>query len=347
MLDPFQSDGFGMAELTRAINILPNQYGRVLMSGLFTRRGINTRSILVEENNGVLNILPTQPVGAPGTTDRPDTRKVRNFSAFHVPHDGELLPQEYQGVRAFGQENQLETAAQKLNEKLQRMRRKHEITWEHMLMGALKGTVLDADGSTLVNLYTELGIVAKVIDFKLGTAGTDVKKKCREVVRHIEKNLRGEVMTGVKALVSEEFFDKLIDHVDVRESYLNWSAAAIASGSLAAGRSELNNGALIRQFPFGGMVFEEYVGEATDKDGNTRRFIAANEGHAYPLGTMESFELLDAPGDFIDTANTIGLPLYARQEPRKHNRGIDIHTQSNPLPMCYRPAILVKVHSSD
>jgi hypothetical protein len=36
-------------------------------------------------------------------------------------------------------------------------------------------------------------------------------------------------------------------------------------------------------------------------------------------------------------------PLYAKQEPRRFDRGTDLHTQSNPLPMCHRPGILVKV----
>ncbi|HNN17418.1 MAG TPA: major capsid protein, partial [Giesbergeria sp.] len=36
-------------------------------------------------------------------------------------------------------------------------------------------------------------------------------------------------------------------------------------------------------------------------------------------------------------------PLYAKQEPRKFDRGTDLHTQSNPLPMCHRPGVLVKL----
>ena len=49
-------------------------------------------------------------------------------------------------------------------------------------------------------------------------------------------------------------------------------------------------GAAVRMgFPFGGITFEEYRGQATDPDGTVRRFIAANEGHAFPLGTVETF----------------------------------------------------------
>ena len=201
-------------------------------------------------------------------------------------------------------------------------------------MGALKGNILDADGSTLYNLYNEFEITPKTVNFALGTAGTDVKKKCLEVVRHIEDNLKGEVMREVHCLVSSEFFDALTSHSKVKEAYERWQDGA-------ALRNDMRGG-----FPFGGIVFEEYRGQATDAEGTTRRFIAAGEGHCFPVGTMNSFVTYFAPADFNETVNTLGLPLYAKQTARKFDRGIEIHTQSNPLPLCLRPAVLVKVTAS-
>ncbi|MBU0994104.1 MAG: major capsid protein, partial [Proteobacteria bacterium] len=57
-------------------------------------------------------------------------------------------------------------------------------------------------------------------------------------------------------------------------------------------------------------------------------------------------ETLYSPADFIETANTFGMELYSKLEPRKFGRGMDLHTQSNPLPICYRPGILVKLTMS-
>lgn len=345
MLDPFKADGFSVLELTKAINIIPNNYGRIRMSGLFREKGVRVRTVAVEENNGVLNLLQTQPVGAPGTTDKRSTRKLRNFSIPHIPHDGELLPEEYDGIRAFGSESELDGAAQILNEKLERMRSKHAITLEHLMVGALHGRLLDADATEIVNYYTEFGISEVDVDFVLGTSTTDIEKKCRQVIREIEKNLKGEVMTGVKAYVDETFFDKLVAHAKVRETYLSWSAAEMLRNGQAAGRD--NTQAFVRQFPYGGMVFEEYPGTATDAAGNSRKFFAADTGRAFPIGTMNTFEVNYAPADFNETVNTIGQPVYAKMEERKFGRGWDIHTQSNPLPICYRPAVLVKVRSSN
>ena len=332
ILNPFAVDAFNMVSLTQAINILPNNYGRIRELNLMPGKGVRTRNIIVEEMNGVLNLLPTLPPGAPGTQNKMGKRKVRSFAIPHIPVDDVILPQEYEGLRAFGSETEQETLAKILNDHLQTGRNKFGITLEHLRMGALKGIILDSDGSTLFNLYTEFGISQKTVSFALNSSSTNVAAKCREVTRHIEDNLRGEVSTGVRCLIDEGFFDALIEHTSVKEVYLNHAAAV-----------EILGGDPRKEFKFGGITFEEYRGVATDLDGNSRQFIADNEGHAFPMGTMNSFETLFAPADFLETVNTIGIELYAKQEERKFGRGIDLHMQSNPLPICYRPGILVKV----
>lgn len=341
ILNPFNdNDAFTMVSLTQSINILPNQYGRVGQLGIFPDKGVRTRTIIVEEFNGVLNLLPTLPVGAPGTQNKLGKRTVRSFLIPHIPLDDAILPSEYEGIRAFGSETDTKALAQVMNDHLQTARNKFDITIEHLRMGALKGIILDADGSTLYNLYNEFGIEQKVVYFSLSTDSTDILGKCKEVVRHIEDNLKGEIYSGVRALCSREFFDALISHDEVAKYYINWQAAA----SLA------NNGTAPdprKGFKFGGITFEEYSGSATDKDGNIRRFIAEGEAHFYPEGTSQAFNTIYAPGDFIETVNTIGIPLYAKQVADPMGRRIDLHIQSNPLPICYRPALLVKGDDGD
>jgi hypothetical protein len=334
MINPFESSAFDMTSLTSAINLLPNMYGRTEELKLFPQKSVRTRNICVEERNGVLSLLPTQNPGAPATIAGSEKRKMRSFTIPHIPHDDVVLPEEIQGIRAFGSETEMQAMASVITDHLQAMRNRHAITLEHLRMGALKGIVLDADGSALVNLYTEFGITPKVVSFTLGTAGTDVKKKCLEVLRHIEDNLRGEYMSGIRCLVSPEFFDALTSHAKVKEAYERWQDGA-------AFRDDMRSG-----FTFGGITFEEYRGQATDPTGAVRRFIAEGEGHCFPIGTSESFVTYFAPADFNETVNTMGLPLYAKQCPRKFDRGTDLHTQSNPLPMCLRPGILVKLTAS-
>jgi hypothetical protein len=333
MNNPFLNPAFAMAALSAAINIIPNRYGRLEAMGLMPPKPVRLRSVIVEEQNGVLNLLPTMPVGAPGSVGTRGKRKVRSFVIPHIPHDDVILPEEVQGIRAFGSESELQSVAGVMAQHLETMRNKHAITLEHLRMGALKGIILDADASVLYNLYTEFGITQKAISFALGTAGTDILGKCVETVRYIEDNLLGEVMTGVRCLCSPEFFDALVGHAKVKEAFQFYQAQNLST--------DLRKG-----FVFGGITFEEYRGQATDGAGNVRRFIAAGEGHVFPEGTMDTFSTYFAPADFNETANTLGQPLYAKQEPRKFERGTDLHTQSNPLPMCHRPGVLVKLTSS-
>jgi hypothetical protein len=331
MLNPFSNSAFNMMALTDAINILPNNYGRAESLGIFKAKSTRFRHIAVEERNGVLALLPTQLPGSPATVGIRGKRTVRTFTIPHIPHEDVVLPEEVQGIRAFGSETELMGISDVLTDHLQAMRNKHAITLEHLRMGALKGKILDADGTVLLDLFSEFEITEKTINFALSTATTDVKAKCLELVRHIEDNLKGEYMTEIRALVSSEFFDALTSHAKVKEAFDRWQDGA-------AFRNDMRSG-----FTFAGVTFEEYRGQATDPDGNVRKFIAANQGHAFPLGTLETFVTYFAPADFNETVNTLGKPLYAKQEPRRFDRGTDLHTQSNPLPMCLRPAVLVKL----
>lgn len=334
MNNPFHTPAFSMAALTAAINILPNRYGRMEALNIFPPRPVRLRQIIVEEQNGVLNLLPALPPGSPGTVGRRGKRTMRSFVIPHIPHDDVVLPEEVQGVRAFGTESEAETVAGVMARHLETMRNKHAITLEHLRMGALKGVILDADGSTIYDLYDEFDITAKTVNFELTTATTNVKGKCTEVLGHVEENLKGEFMTGIHCLCSPEFFEKLTGHAKVEKAFENWQQGIVLINDMRSG------------FTYGGITFEEYRGQATDANGTSRRFIAAGEAHCFPLGTVDTFGTYFAPADFNETANTLGQSLYAKQEPRKFDRGTDLHTQSNPLPMCHRPGVLVKLTMS-
>lgn len=334
MQNPFDNPGFAMASLTAAINLVPNRYGRIEQLGLFPAKPVRTRQIIVEEYAGRLNLLPTKPPGSPGTVGERGNRKLRSFVIPHIPHDDVVLPEEVQGIRAFGSETEMEAIAGVMARHLETMRNKHAITLEHLRMGALKGQILDADGSTIYDLYTEFGLSPQAVNFDLANANSDIKGHCYDVLAAIEDGLLGEFMTGVHVLCSPEFFRALTTHKEVKTAYANWQQGAILINDVRSG------------FTFGGVTFEEYRGQASDVSGTVRKFIAPGEAHAFPLGTVDTFGTYFAPADFNETVNTIGQPLYAKQEPRKFDRGTDLHTQSNPLPMCHRPGVLVKLTMS-
>jgi len=329
LTNPFQADAFNVYELSQAIETLPNNYGRVRRMGLMPVRGVRTRNVVVEEREGVLNLIPSQPPGSPGTPNKTGARRVRTFQVPHLPLDDVILPQEYQDLRAFGSEDMMAELNAIMNDHLQSLKDKHAITLEYLRMGALKGLILDSDGSVIADLFSEFDKTQEVINFALSTDSTDVRGKCFQVLRHIEDNLQGEVYDGVHCLCDSQFMDDLINHPNVYDTFLYQ-----ASGQL---RDDVR-----KNFSFGGITFEEYRGKATDMEGTQRDFISTGEAHFFPTGTRQSFETVAAPADFLETVNTRGQLFYAKQEAKKYNRGIDLHSQSNPLPICYRPALLVK-----
>ncbi|MFN6979433.1 MAG: major capsid protein, partial [Gemmobacter sp.] len=206
-----------------------------------------------------------------------------------------------------------------------------------MEMNALRGIVKDGAGTTLYNYFTEFGLAQISVDFVLGTAGTNVQGKVREVLRAIEDNLLGEAMTSVHALVSREFFDKLIAHPKTEEAYKFY-----ASTGAQPLREDVR-----RNFPFGGILFEEYSGTVTLSTKATERLVPANEGIALPLGTMDTFTTYGGPANLLETANTIGLPLYARQHLDEKSRWIDVMTEASILPVNKRPRLAIRLHTSN
>jgi hypothetical protein len=171
-------------------------------------------------------------------------RKLRSFVVPHIPHDDVVLLEEVQGIRAFGLET--ETVAGVIARHLETMRNKHAITLEHLRMGALKGVILDADGSELVDLFDAFEITPQSVSFELGTVGTNVRAKCGTALSTIEDNLKGEFMNGVHCLCSPEFFAALTGHAKVEKAFENWQNGAILINDIRRG------------FTYDGITFEEY-----------------------------------------------------------------------------------------
>lgn len=334
--DVFGGDMFSAVELTAAVNVVPNTYGRLQELNLFPAEPIMATTVAVRYANGTLNLLPTRERGGPPSLGAPERRNARSFAIPHIPHDDLVTAADVQSRMAYGDVG-LDSVGDLVNRKLATMRRKHAITLEHMRMGALKGEVLDYDGSTIVDFFTEFGVTEKEVTFELDVNATDVAAKVGEVLDHIEDNLQGDVMTGVHALCSPEFFSALVGHPEVKEAYKYFATAPNPM------REDVRRG-----FDFAGITFEQHRGVATqlNEDGTTtaRKFIPANTARFFPLGTTDTFATYFAPADIIGEANVPpDTEVYAAQaiDP-EFARWVKLHTQSNPLPVVKRPAVLVK-----
>ncbi len=347
ILNPFEADGFTVYDLTMAINRVSTSWGTLNDSGLFPDTPVTTKNLAIDEQDGVLNLLETREWGAAASVNMTGGRKTRSFEVPHNPLIDAVLPEEVMGVRAFGSGSAVESLASKVVEKMANMRRKHMITMEYRKWGALSGNILDADGTSVItNLFTEFVKVQKEIDFVLGTPGTDIKAKCAELIDHIELNIQGETWAddqeeSVRAYASPEFLDKFVAHDEVKRAFDNWNGYSNRLGS------DQRKG-----FPFAGILWSRHLGRATHINPTTfvktvNRFIPADDARAYPLGTSDTFKTFNAPANMNETVNTPGLPFYARSEVRKLGKGMDVYTEANHLPICGRPEVLVRAHTSN
>lgn len=344
MIDIFRGSAFQMSSLTEAINVVPNTYGRVRELGLFRGRGIPTTAFYIEFKNGVLNLLNTSPRGGQaGTVGRSPKRNIRDYRVFHIEHDEFIYADDIQNVRAYGEEAQLQALTELVNDKLETLVGKFDITEEWHLVNAIQGRLVDADGTELFNAFTDFGVTQTSIDFTFATtSNNDVGQKLVQVARHMEDNLLGETMTGIHALVGSTWFDRFISHPSIVQAYQFYAST----------QEPLRND-VRRRFVHKGVTIEEYRGRATYLNPNdtttTRAFIADNEARFFPLGTRQTFLNYYGPADFVSAANKPGQRLAVRMlpDPSGKDKFVGMHAQMNPFALCTRPALLVRGISSN
>lgn len=340
MLDIFNDDAFGIAELTDAVNLIPNQWGRIGDMGLFRDRAIFTTMFQVEQKNGVLQIIQSSERGTRVPGARIGKRELRNFSTYRFALQSSIKADDVQNLRAFGMENDLATVLDMVADRQIELRSSIDITREYLRAGALQGIVKDADGSALVNLFTEFGITQKVVDFVLGTSTTDLGAKVEEVTDHIRQNLLGDTMTSVHALCSPTFWNKLMAHDDFKTRYQYFQNTRGAD----PGRADVSGG-----FEWKGVIWEKYLasGPVPQEDGSivTQSFIPDGDARFFPLGTQQTFRQYNGPSDFITGVNMAGEAYYSAVDIKK--RSVDVEVQMQTIPLCIRPGILVRGHSSN
>jgi len=330
MLDVFRTDAFSVVSLTDAFIKAPHQPRRLATLGIFgAPKGITTTTAVVEEKNGRLSLIPTTPRGGVGGTIGQEKRTARSFIVPHLERESVITADEIQGVRAFGSETEIQTYQAMVAERLVDLRKMHEVTLEFHRMGAIKGQILDADGSSVIyNLFTEFGVTQQTHNIALSVSTTEVRNDAIAIQRKSEAELGDDMVTGYRAFCGDEFFDDLVKHATVKASFANQEGSVL--------RSDLRSG-----FEFGGITWENYRGTVGGV-----AFVPTAEAYVVPVGTS-IFQTYFAPADFLETVNTLGREAYAKTViDQELNRWVKIHTQSNPLAMCLRPRAVIRVTKS-
>jgi len=342
LIDVFSGDGFRTLTLTDAINVIPNMYGRVGELAAFHETSVPSINVALEYKNGILNLLQTSVRGGNGATvGAPPKRKMLNFSILHVEHDDEITVDEIQQVRRFGEEYQTEALEDLVMMKTEAAAAKHDITLEYYRMGALKGLVLDADGTTLIDMFANFGLTQTVFSFPFSNTSANIGQFIESIKRYFEINSLGETYSSIRVLCSPEFFASLTSHPSIIQAYQYYVSI----------QEPLRND-LRTAFNFKGVVFEEYVGQATnlnaDNSVTVRKFVPTGDAVPILMGTRQLFRMYYGPADFIAEANKPGLKRYVKllPDPSGKDKFVTLHTQMNPLPLVTRPALIPRFASA-
>lgn len=328
MLDVFNNDAFGLISMTTAINKLPEQPSKLGDMGLFKQVPINTTTAVIEERQGKLSLVQTSPRGT-RTNEQPHAKRiVRSFQVPHIQEDDTILADAIQGIRDFGNSDQLETLTTIVNNRLENMKQCISATREWQRVGALQGIIYDADGSTVIyNLFTEFGVTQPTytFDFSYSAPAVDVKTGATKVRRIIEHAIGATPFTGIQAICGDDFWDAFITCQSVKAAYLNWQSNQMLQGLQRGG------------FNFGDITWWNY----STKIGSTF-LIPAAQAFFVPMGAPDLFIEYLAPADYNETVNTMGKEYYAKQEIMPFQKGIYVQAQSNPLNICTRPGVVVQ-----
>lgn len=330
-LDIFNDDAFSVSSLSSTITDIPDVPTKLGDKGIFQEQGIRTTVFMIERQGSSIKVLPTAPRGGVREPVALGPRKALPLEVFHIPASWSVLADEVQGIRAFGSETEVMQVGDLVRQKLELVRASMDLTHENMRVGALKGLVKDADGSTLLDIYGAFGMTQQTQFWNmLIAANADPVQSTFDLKQMIRAKLGGKSFRKVRAIVSLGFFMKLVTSTAMKKAYDRWQEGKF----LRTDNTDVD-------FEFNDVIFEIYSGGTSAGD-----FIEDGFGYAYPEGVAGLFKTKFAPGDYMDTVNTNGLPFYASQERMKHNKGIDGEAQSNPLHYCELPETVIKLSAA-
>jgi hypothetical protein len=323
----FEEQAFSVSSLTHAINEQAYLPGRISSLGLFQEEGVTTLTVQIEKDGDTLALVPAGERGTSGLVVGSSKRDLIPFNTVHLPERFTIRADEVQGIRAFGEQTELQAVQDVVNARLAKARRQLDATHEFQRAGALNGLILDADGQrVLLNIYDRFGVQRQELSMGLNAADTEVRVKCGEALDMQEDALGSTTSSGSRAFCGKTFWNKLVAHKSVKDTYLNTIQAAALRGDARD------------SFEFGGIVWERYRG----KVGGVA-YVPDDEARLAPEGVPDLFISAFAPADYMETVNTLGIPYYSRIETLPFGKGVAGEAQSNPLHLCTRPRALIRL----
>ena len=335
-MDIFNDDAFGLVTMTEKVEKMPTVPTFLGNLGIFGEgEGVATDVVSIEQKGMTRELIPTSQRGTEPPMGTTDKRSLRHFTIPRVAKSDQVFAREIQGVREFGTEGELMTAIRLIAQKQRKLLTEHALTMEYHRLGALQGILLDSDGSTLYNYFTEFGISQPAeIDFDLDNASPTpgaLRDTIAAAKRAVIRALGASYVPGTVRflwLCGDTFYDQFVRHPEVERSYENWEAAV-----------NLRQANVFDTFSFGGMEWHNYQGT----DDNSTVAIPTTKCKLVVIGVPGLYRRVNGPGESLDTVNTIGRPIYSNLvRDLKRNEWVQPEIFSYPLHLVTRPEVLLR-----
>lgn len=335
------ASNFDVIDYTQELQIIPNSWTLLNDVGLFSEEFLTTHTVTFEEQNKSLALIGDQHRGAKPQANKDDVRKIRSYPIAHFPIVDEILPADIQGKRAYGSQDQAETEAAVVARKMDRIRRNIDITLEVGRFSTLTtGNLYAPNGTISGNLFSDFGITQTSVDFVLGTATTDVMSKVETVIASMQDNANtGDIISGVVAYCSPEWFAKFIAHAKIQTAYQYYTAT---EGQQIQRNRAGNNMGLYREFTYGGIRFVEVRTVLAGQ-----RLIPAGEVVFVPLGTTDTFVSYFGPANRLDFVNTVAERAYLWMYRDPKGTHIDLDGEFDVTHVIRRPQLVIKGTTSN
>jgi len=347
------TNGNEVVDWVDEVNEVPNQYGWFNGSNLFEGKGVSTNTVLFDKNTRNNSMLPqVNRVG--GEAFHNKDRDVSTYSVAlpYFLHTDYVTPDDIQGWRKAGTPDQAEDFASVMADKIEDMRFNADQSREYMKINAIKGDTVDPEGNTVVDMFTELGETQKEIDFKLGTATTDIDGKIAEMKRYVAKNAKiGGAIGRTQAACSPEFFDAFVKHPNVKSAYQMYQNSG--KQLLRDDLSMYERWGIVDVFEHKGVTFFAYDATFTQPDGTSVRAFGTTSteytkqvGYSIISGVRGLYRAYYGPTNTLTGANSVGREMYLYQYRDPKDKYLELELEMAPLYMMTKPLASVKLKTT-
>lgn len=331
-MDAFRGDAFSAVSLTAAVDkmgFVPGFLGSI--PGLIVDTPVRTKDVWIEERGNAPALIQTSPRGSAPAQKGGDKRTARAHRTVRLANSSRIHADELQDIREFGSETELKQLQKEVARRQFKMKQDFDLTHENMRLGVVQGVVVDADGSTITDWYSEMGQsqdAAFTFDFTSPADGAYLEQ-CNKVNRQVLRRLQGVGGTNVvvHALVDDGWWDAMTKLQEVRETY---------KYAMQALQLQNDFGKAFSSFKYGNIWWHNYRGT----DDNSTVAVPNMTAKFFPTGAG-IFQRALAPAEKFEFVNTLGQAEYSWIVPDLHRDSYaDLEMYSYPLYVCTMPQAL-------